>query len=62
MPFESRLTPSFSQKGHFCFILCFDSVFINFVLTDLPCFAPNFPADFVFFDFVGILLNGAARI
>ena len=54
IPFESLLTPSFSQKGQDCFILCFDSTFTNLDLTDLPYLAPNLPADLVFLSFVAM--------
>ncbi len=57
IPLESLFTPSFSQKGHFCFNLCFDSTFTNLALTDFPYFAPNLPADFDFFNFGVILLE-----
>ena len=55
IPFESLFTPALPQKGHFCFNLCFSSTLINFCLTFFPYLALNLPADFVFFNLLGIL-------
>jgi len=55
IPFEILFAPFFLQKGQVCFTLCFVSTLTSLDLTSFPYLAPNLPADFVFFNFTGIL-------
>ena len=59
IPLETLFAPSFSQKGHFCFTLCFTSTATRIAFDLFPYLAPKRPADFVFFNFVGIFMINA---